>query len=256
MFEATRPADLDAAGGPDRFGEFRVPHPQERLALLRQLRDGAVPVQLSSPDGTTLTSTVWSLDAAGGRIGFSADPHLPQLAALVQADEIVGVAYLESIKLQFDIDGLLLVHGAQGCVLQGRLPQTVYRFQRRSSYRVRPLERHAPTLHLRHPALPEMALALRVLDVSIGGCALWLPADVPALPPGVQVNDARIELDPETHFSAAFTLQHCTAMGGPTGTPAGMRLGCEWKNLGGAAERALQRWIDQAQKKRRLLTLD
>jgi hypothetical protein len=36
---------------------------------------------------------------------------------------------------------------------------------------------------------------------------------------------------------------------------AGVRLGCEWQRLGGAAERTLQRWIDQAQKRRRMLSL-
>jgi hypothetical protein len=32
-------------------------------------------------------------------------------------------------------------------------------------------------------------------------------------------------------------------------------VGCEWRQLAGHAERVLQRWIDQAQKRRRLLAL-
>jgi c-di-GMP-binding flagellar brake protein YcgR len=45
-----------------------------------------------------------------------------------------------------------------------------------------------------------MQLALRVLDVSIGGCALLLPADVPALEPGVTLQGVEIELDADTRF--------------------------------------------------------
>ena len=35
--------------------------------------------------------------------------------------------------------------------------------------------------------MPEMALTLRVLDLSLGGCALWCPADVPPLQPGTRL---------------------------------------------------------------------
>ena len=38
---------------------------------------------------------------------------------------------------------------------------------------------------------PEMQLALRVLDVSIGGCALQVPRDVPALQPGAKLAGVR-----------------------------------------------------------------
>jgi hypothetical protein len=49
MFENTRPAQLTADGGHDPWAEFRVDHPREVLALLRQLRDGQVPVNLNAP---------------------------------------------------------------------------------------------------------------------------------------------------------------------------------------------------------------
>ncbi len=266
MFQDTRPADLDASGQADAWQDFRVSHPQERLALLRQLRDGSVPVYLSTPEGHSLGSSLWALDADSGRLHFSADPQLPLLPALVQADEITAVAYLDSVKLQFDLDGLVLVQGRDSCSLQAGLPQEIYRFQRRSAYRVRAPERHLPRAHFRHPALPDMPLALRVLDVSIGGCALWLPQDVPPMQAGTVLGQALVELDGDTRFNTGLALQHVTALGGAqTEVQAaqggserntqGVRLGCEWRQLSGAAERTLQRWIDQAQKRRRMLSL-
>jgi flagellar brake protein len=252
MFSDTGPAALDAHGGSDPWAEFRVAHPQERLGLLRQLRDGSVAVNLAAPDGSMLTTTLWSID--DGSLSFQADAASPQLARLLDADEAVAVAYLESVKLQFDLHDLVLVRGPQAAALRAALPAEVYRFQRRQAYRVRTLERHAPSARLRHPALPEMRLALRVLDVSLGGCALWQPGDVPPMPAGTVVGEAEITLDADTRFNARLTLHHVSTLGGGVGHHAGARIGCEWK-LDGAAERQLHRWIDQAQKRRRLHSL-
>jgi len=250
MFQDTQPAALGDEGGLDRFAEFRVDHPRERLALLRELRDGSVAVNLNAPDGALLTATVWAVDDSAARLSFNVDARHAQLPNVVAAEEVVAVAYLDSVKLQFELHHLVLVHGVGGSALQAGMPAEIYRFQRRQAYRVRTPERGAPLARLRHPSLPDMQLALRVLDVSIGGCALLLPHDVPPLQPGTRLSEVRIELDADTRFPAALTLQHASSIGAPE---RGLRLGCEWAPLGGNAERALQRYIDQTQKRRRLL---
>jgi c-di-GMP-binding flagellar brake protein YcgR len=250
LFADTRPADLGADGSADPWSAFRVGSAREAAALLRSLRDGSVPINLNGPGGSILTCTLWSLDEALKRLSFSTDSRSGALERLVADDEVVAVAYLESVKLQFELRGLVLVHGAAGTALQARWPEHLYRFQRRSAYRVRTLERGSPRARLRHPALPDMDLALRVLDVSIGGCALLVPADVPPLEPGVRVEGVRVELDVDTRFQAALQLQHVTAI---PSLGQGLRVGCEWAQIDGAAQRALQRYIDQTQKRRRLL---
>ena len=261
MFEHTQPAALDASGGADPWSQFRVTRTQECLALLRQLRDGAVPINLNGAGGTMHSTLLWSVDADAERLSFCASESLPTLLhaqeRLVEADEAVAVAYMDSVKLQFDIHGIVLVRGAQASTLQCALPTTIYRFQRRNAFRVRPAERQAPSAHFRHPALPDMALALRVLDLSIGGCALWCPHDVPLLQPGTQLAEIMVALDSETRFVVGLSLQHVTSAGGGEGSHGGgVRLGCEWQRLSGNAARVLQRWIDQTQKRRRLLSLD
>ena len=252
MFQDTKPAPLDRGGATDTWSDFRVTHPRELQALLRELHQGSVPVNLSSPGGASLTTTLWTCDAERRRLSFSADDGHPQLQQMVDADEVVGVAYLDNVKLQFDLHGLLLVRSGGACALQAAWPNVVYRFQRRDAYRVRPSERHAPTATLRHPSMPEMQLALRVLDVSIGGCALLLPAGVPPLQPGTRIGDVHIVLDGDTRFEVMLVLQHVTVM---QHSEHGVRLGCEWGPFGGAAQRSLQRWIDQTQKRRRLTML-
>lgn len=257
-FQDTRPAELDASGATDAWAEFRVDHPQERLRLLRQLRDESVPVIINASSGATLTTSLWAVDTVQQRLNFSADAALPQLADVIDADEIVAVAYLESVKLQFELTGLVLVRGTQASTLQAGVPREIYRFQRRNAYRVRTQDRNDPLALLRHPAIPDMQLALRVLDVSIGGCALWLPTDVPPLQPGTRIGEMTVQLDAETRFTPAALLQHVSTTRTTESagrSERGVRMGCEWQRLGGNAERTLQRWIDQAQKRRRLLTL-
>ncbi len=251
MSEHTRPAALDDAdnGG---WAPFRIDSAAEIGALMRQLRDSATPLVLGAPGGAVLVTQLWSLDLQQQRLHFNADERDPALEALIAADEAVAVGYLDAVKLQFDLQHLMLVRGARSCALQSQLPQQMYRFQRRGAYRVRTPDRQAPTARLRHPALPDMKLALRVIDISIGGCALFLPHDVPQLEPGVRLHGVQIELDVETRFSSALQIQHIGSIHGQDG----LRAGCEWLTLQPEAERTLQRYIDQTQKRRRLLALD
>jgi c-di-GMP-binding flagellar brake protein YcgR len=252
MFQDTRPAAL-GADHPQDWADFRVDSPTEIRSLLRQLRDGNTPLVLSAPDGATVVAELWSFDSDQQRVNLTGDDNNPALQGLVDADEAVAVAYLDNVKLQFDLQDLLLVRGPRSCALQARCPQVVYRFQRRSAYRVRTLERHSPSARLRHPALPDMRLDLRVLDVSIGGCALFLPADVPPLEPGLTLQGVQVELDADTRFTATLQIQHISSINPQA---QGLRVGCEWRTLEREAERSLQRYIDQTQKRRRLLALD
>ena len=118
---------------------------------------------------------------------------------------------------------------------------------------MRPLLRSSPLARVRHPVIAEMQLALRVLDVSIGGCALFLPDDVPPMAPGMVMNQVQIDLDADTRLHANLRLQHVTVLNPES---KGVRLGCEFVNPGADLERTLQRFIDQTQKRRRLMSLE
>lgn len=251
MPPAPDPSMMDTQPMPmDGLDDFRLTSPTEIKALLRQLMDGSVPLNISGPDGAVLTTTLWTVDSVRGAISFSASPDDPHLHQIVQADEAVVVGYLDSVKLQFDANDLVLVHSERRSALGCAFPQVVYRFQRRGAYRVRPVLRSSPVARMRHPELPEMNLSLRVLDVSLGGCALFLPADVPTLNPGITLNGVELELDGDTRFTTTLRLQHMSSVNAEV---KGLRIGCEMLRLPSDAQRQLQRYIDQTQKKRRLL---
>src|SRR5436305_1553743 len=177
----------------------------------------------------------------------------PNLDAVVECDEAVVVGYLDSVKLQFDVDKLVLVHSGNTVALKTGFPREMFRFQRRNGYRVRPPMRTTPVVRMRHPMIAEMALNLRILDISIGGCALFLPNDVPPLEPGILMSGVLIELDADTRVHTSLRLQHVTSLNPESG---GVRLGCDLVSPGPDGVRSLQRYIDQTQKRRRLLSIE
>ena len=248
----TLPMPLDAlaasAGG---LEDFRITSPVEVQALLRQLLDGALTVNLNGAAGVYAT-TVWTLDTDRGTMSFQADPDDSQVQALVEGEDAIAVAYLDSIKVQFDVQGLVLVRGGRSSAFNCAIPREVFRFQRRNGFRVRPMLRATPTARVRHPMIPDMALSLRVLDISIGGCALFLPDDVPPLQPGVTINGVQLDLDVDTRIVVALRLQHVTSIHPDS---KGVRLGLEVVNPSSEVLRTLQRYIDQTQKRQRLLSL-
>jgi c-di-GMP-binding flagellar brake protein YcgR len=248
------PMPLDTLGsGPSGLDEFRVSAPREISAMLRQLYDGNVMLNLNAADGSVVRGTVWTMDSERGSLGFSIDAGDPSLPGLLECQEVVVVGYLDSVKLQFDIHNLVLVRGPNASVLSGSFPREIYRFQRRSAYRVRPPHRSMPTARLRHTDIADMQLTLRVLDVSLGGCALFLPQDVPPMQLGGVLNQVQIELDADTRFMVNLRLQHITSLNADS---QGVRLGCEFVRADAAALRSLQRFIDLTQKRGKLLSLN
>lgn len=232
------PAAPDAAG----LGDFRIQAPGEIVALLRDLQQQQLRVGLHSADGALLYGRLSSIDTAHAALAFEVDAADPQLQALLGADEVSAVAYLANIRLQFELEGLLLVNSEGRAVLRSALPATLYRFQRRQTFRVRPSSR-TPQARLQHPLLPEQSLRLRVLDLSIGGLALLLPGDVTPLPLGVLLPAVQVELDRDTRFETRLRLQHIGAS-----EPEGTRLGLAFDHIETGALRDLQRYIDRTQK--------
>lgn len=235
--------------GDARLEDFRIASAVEIQAILRQLVEGRALVSLSAPGGLSYTTVLWAADAARGILCFSGESGDPRLQQLLESDEIVAVAYMDSIKVQFDVEGALQVRGGETAI-NARWPRQIFRFQRRSSFRVKPLLSSSPTAHLRHPAIPDMQLALRILDISLGGVALSLPKDVPMLAAGIQIRHCVLELDVDTQLDIGLVIHHVTVL---NAEQQGARLGCELIGMHGSDERALQHYINQTQKRRNAL---
>jgi len=236
--------------------ELRVTAPAEIAAYLQQLQRMNADVLLNGPPGRSLVTRICALDSGADLIGLDigADPEgISQ--ALVAGGEVTAVAYLGTIKLQFELEDTVLVSGEQGAVLRSSLPERLYRFQRRQSFRVQPAGSIYPRVVL--PGGERLGRALRVLDISIGGLALALPGDATAAPPlpvGMVANGLVLELDRLTALQVALLPHHASPIAADTN--GALQLGCSFVDLGANASRTLQVYVDQTQKRRRLLKLD
>lgn len=233
--------------------ELRVVSTAEITAYLQQLQREGAGLLLAGPPGQSLSSRIVALDADADLIGLEigADPEgISQ--ALVAQGEITAVAYLGAVKLQFEIEAPVLVSGEQGTVLRGTLPTRLYRFQRRQSFRVQPAGSAYPRVIV--PGGAEHGRALRVLDISIGGLALALPPGFTALAPGRVAEGLVLELDRISALRITLLPHHASPISGDaSGT---LQLGCSFVELDANAGRSLQVYVDQTQKRRRLLKLD
>lgn len=233
--------------------ELRVASAAEITAYLQHLQREGSGVLLSGPQGQSLSSRICALDADADLIGLEigADPQgISQ--ALVAEGEITAIAYLGAIKLQFELEAPVLVSGEQGTVLRGMLPTRLYRFQRRQSYRVQPAGSAYPRVIL--PGGEQHGHAARVLDISIGGLALALSADFPCPPLGQVAHGLLLELDRISALRINLRPHHVSPISGDaSGT---QQLGCSFEELDANAGRSLQVYVDQTQKRRRLLKLD
>lgn len=249
----TMPMPLDVLGaGPSGLDEFRITSPREIGLMLKQLCDGGVQLNLNASDGSVVSATLWSVDSGHASMGFNVNPDDPALQALVECQEAVIVGYLDSIKVQFDAGHMVLVRGARTSILNCGWPRELFRFQRRGAFRVRPLMRSAPTARFAVGEFDETEIALPVLDVSIGGCALFLPDDMAPIKPGVVLRHVYVEIDADTRFHVDLRLHHVTSINADA---KGVRLGCEFLRPDSNTLRALQHFIDSTQKRGKLLSL-
>ena len=252
----TMPMPLDAMDGQtDRLAEFRVDSPVEIAAILKQLSDANVMLSLSTPSGDSVMASVWAIEPSRDLLCLSVGGQEAALQRVLTSDEVVAVGYNESIKLQFDLEHLVLVRGDSHLALNSGFPQRVFRFQRRDSFRVRPLMNSRPVATLRHPGKADLNLELRVLDVSIGGVALLLPDTEPPIAEGARISKALIALDGDTRFQVDLIVRRVSQVGEDAKGTKGSRLGCEVVRLSGQDERSLQRYIDLTQRRRRMLAL-
>jgi len=241
--------------------EHRVAAALAIRAHLVELIGQGVVATLVTPDGATLSARLVHEDTTARQLRFEPLGDAAAVARLVLADEAVVVAYLASVKLQFDLSGLRVNDGE----LVSCYPRELFRFQRRAAYRVRtepppqlaarmgrllPIVIGGPALLLGESALADRRHRLRVLDISHGGLALLLPAGDASLSPGDRVPAACLELSAGRTIQIALRVVRAEPLASPAGA---QRLGCEMEGLSGVAARSLQRYIDETQIKARVL---
>ena len=90
---------------------------------------------------------------------------------------------------------------------------------------------------------------LRILDVSAGGCALFLPKDAAPLESGTVLHGVSLELEVNVRMQTDLRVQHVSTL---NANATGNKLGCQFLNPNASSLRILQHYILQTQKRARL----
>ncbi|MCI4431947.1 MAG: flagellar brake protein [Burkholderiales bacterium] len=247
----TLPLSLDSMaaihGG---LHDFRMTSAVEIRALLSRVCSVGASMHLNATDGTSWEVKPWVIDSARSAISmmFEGEKDDPRLQTVLGCQQVTAVGGIDDVKIQFDVQGLVLVLGNMSSALRCALPREVYRFQRRESFRVRPLARSAPVARIAHPGLPAL---LRILDVSSGGCALFLPEDTPPIEVGTVLRGVVLDLEVNVHLQTDLRVQRVSVQAACT---VGNRLGCQFLNPNSSSLRNLQHYIAQTQKRTRLVS--
>lgn len=253
MTSLTSPSVAGVSEPAAGVSEHRVRSLVEIRALLKQFVDGDVPLSLTTPDGVHYATSLWAEDPQRGVLVFAADPRNESVQRMAESHEVMATGYLDSVKVQFDLHDLVLVHGRSASAFNAQYPREVYRFQRRQAFRVRPTGRAQPHALLSHPDLPRRQIDLRVIDISNTGVALMLNEELDLFHSGQVLSGVVIELDTATRLQVSLCVMHVSAL---SLLPSPYRrIGCELVDLGAGTRRDLQHYLDHTQKRHRLLAL-
>jgi c-di-GMP-binding flagellar brake protein YcgR len=228
-----------------KLDRFRITGTSEIRTVLRRISDEGCPVGLFVDSPSFVTSRVLAVeqDHLDMEVDDGSSPYPRSWERVATADELVCVAFVDSVKVQFRTVGSLVEsHGEKR--LRLGLPQRVFRMQRREGYRVRPT-REDPIWCV----IPQMgARPYEVLDLSVVGIALRLPmAETPPLL-GTELRDAKLRMPGPRVLPCGLTVRRVV-----TGTPEfGHRLGCSLEGLTPDASRALQRLVMDIERAHRM----
>lgn len=233
--------------------QFTVYARAEIAALLRRLRDAGTPINTyhDMASGFAVTAV---LDVLVADRAVIIDPPSDPSAArhLLAAEHVTFVAFIDNIKLQFSVEGVVAASWQGAPAVRIKLPESMMRLQRREFFRVRPpMSKPAMCLIPQPPQLDENGRvitrekqvfeSLRVLDLSVGGLALLAYPEKLDLPRGETIEGCFLDLPGVGAIGLSVLVRHVDPV--PRDESA-RRCGCEFTNMSPAARMALQRYVN------------
>jgi c-di-GMP-binding flagellar brake protein YcgR len=209
-------------------------------ALIAHLCDDRVPMTVYwGRDGECAVTQIMKVDAVCDQVHFDL-PNQPQLQArLLAADDVVCVAFIESVKIQFAIGAPRRSSDGRYPTFLSSLPERVLRLQRREYYRVRTPENLSASCLVPYSGDRTQYESLRVLDLSVGGLAML--AYPRLFDPSVTAVIDRCYLD--LPGVGTVTVRLRVAHVDISADGLSRRCGCEFVDLSPQARMMLQRYV-------------
>ncbi|MGH6611603.1 MAG: flagellar brake protein [Burkholderiaceae bacterium] len=230
---------------------FAIYSRTEITALLRQLRDKQVLVTLYYDQVAGFTvSNVLDVNEGFEELILDRTSDAAAQKAIYASKQLVVVAFLDNVKLQFSVGTAEAVDYQGRGAFRVRLPQQLLRMQRRSSYRRQPPAVRPATCLIPSPRDKGHYESVRVLDLSVGGLALFVHPIQFDLPAEHQLENCYLDLPDVGQITVTLRVRYVDSQSANDGI---RRCGCEFVDLSESAARMLQRYmnkLDAAQRPR------
>lgn len=208
-------------------------------ALLDDLRKRRVMVTLYYDDASGFTvGHVLDVDVARGSATFDAAGDASARAAVAAAQDVVGVAFLDSTKIQFTLSDVQSL--GEGDAFRFPLPDRVLCIQRRSALRREPPGDRPAWCRLPVPGRPDAFEPVRVLDISAGGLAVLVTPQLFELARDQMLTPCYLDLPDVGQVGVSIRVRYLEAWPSDVG---GRRCGCEFVELSSGARGAIERYI-------------
>jgi len=222
---------------------FAIYSRTEIVALLRQLRDKQVLVTLYYDQSAGFTvSNVLDVNEGFEELILDRTSDANVQRAIYASKQLVVVAFLDNVKLQFSVGTAEAVDYQDRPSFRVRLPQQLLRMQRRNSYRRQPPAMRPATCLVPSPREPGQYESVRVLDLSVGGIALFVHPIQFDLPAEHNLENCYLDLPDVGQITVALRVRYVDAQTGADGV---RRCGCEFVDLSESAARMLQRYLNK-----------
>lgn len=208
--------------------------------LFARLCDDRVPMTVYwGANAQFAVTQILKVDAIRNEVHFDL-PHAPQQQSqLLEASELVCVAFVDSVKLQFSLMAPRRLSDSGYPAFLCSVPERVLRLQRREYYRVRtPADLSASCL-VPYSGDRTHYESLRVLDVSVGGLAMLAYPRLfdPAI--GGVIDRCYLDLPGVGTVTVRMRVAHVEGVD----TEHSRRCGCEFLDLSPQARMMLQRYV-------------
>jgi len=241
------PLTPEFPGDDESLEDFRISQPLEILSLLGRMADQSEILALVAGNGAPCLSAITGMDRGRRLLWLFGARGDARLQHLLVSSGVVAVGYLDHVKIQFGVHNLQWLPAAGDGRLACLLPLELYRFQRRSYFRVRPMLSPPAVARVQGGAMPR-PMELVVIDISMTGVGLRLPPDSPPIEIGGHIPRAVLVLDARTRFVADLKVMHVTPS---RDSGRGHHMGCTMNGLDEQGLMDLQRFIGQAQLRQR-----
>ena len=226
--------------------QYEVRSRAEVVALLRALEEGRVLVTAYFGEEEFLVTNVLAVDADRGKLVCGLGNVEAINRRLIASGEIVFVAILEQVKMQFWGTSAQRSRYLDADAFSVDLPQTVLRLQRREYFRVPTPQVRPVVCTVAAPGSKSARVELQILEISVGGVGALVDPEKLRAERGMLLQDGELRLPGGETVRVALDVRHTSeAM---RGGHRRLRLGCRFVGLRGADTASLQRYVDRLQR--------